>query len=215
MNVAIVDVGSNNIKLEIFEVNNEGLSHLVFSEKFQARLGADVFLTRKLRPENADIAVEALKQIRRITQEFKCKQTIAIATAALREFSNYYQPYIEATHEAQPAALRRVLAVMAPAGVRRVDFIGGKPEAGKLVLRTDLLDVFFDPISTQITIKHDWGVKPVLKIGKVTFERRPGDAQFFLEFLARNESSPGEYLINLVEAFKGTHRYLGKIGLKL
>lgn len=85
MNVAIVDVGSNNIKLEIFEVNTEGLSHLVFSEKFQARLGADVFLTRKLRPENADIAVEALKQIRRITQEFKCKQTIAIATAALRE----------------------------------------------------------------------------------------------------------------------------------
>ncbi len=85
MNIAIVDVGSNNIKLEIFEVNNEGLSHLIFSEKFQARLGADVFLTRKLRPENADIAVEALKQIRRITQEFKCKQTIAIATAALRE----------------------------------------------------------------------------------------------------------------------------------
>lgn len=85
MNVAIVDVGSNNIKLEIFEVNNEGLSHLIFSEKFQARLGADVFLTRKLRPENTEIAIEALKQIRRITQEFKCRQTIAIATAALRE----------------------------------------------------------------------------------------------------------------------------------
>lgn len=85
MNIAIVDVGSNNIKLEIFEVNSEGLSHLIFSEKFQARLGADVFLTRKLRTENADIAIEALKQIRRITQEFKCKQTIALATAALRE----------------------------------------------------------------------------------------------------------------------------------
>lgn len=85
MNIAIVDVGSNNIKLEIFEVSNEGHSHLVFSEKFQARLGADVFLTRKLRSENTEIAVEALKQIRRITQEFKCRQTIAIATAALRE----------------------------------------------------------------------------------------------------------------------------------
>lgn len=85
MNIAIVDVGSNNIKLEIFELNNAGHSHLVFSEKFQARLGAEVFLTRKLKPENADIAIEALKQIRRITQEFKCKETIALATAALRE----------------------------------------------------------------------------------------------------------------------------------
>ena len=90
-------------------------------------------------------------------------------------------------------------------GKQRVDFIGGKPEAGKLVLRTDLLDVFFDPISTQITIKHDWGVKPVLKIGKVTFKRRPGDTQFFLEFKAGNKRSSGEYLVNLVKAFERTH----------
>lgn len=85
MNVAIVDVGSNNIKLEIFEVAPDGHSHLVFSEKFQARLGADVFLTHRLRPENTAIALEALKEIRRITQEFKCKHTIALGTAALRE----------------------------------------------------------------------------------------------------------------------------------
>jgi exopolyphosphatase / guanosine-5'-triphosphate,3'-diphosphate pyrophosphatase len=85
VHIAIVDVGSNNIKLEIFELNSEGHSHLVFAEKFQARLGSDVFLTRKLRSESVEIAVEALKQIRRITQEFKCKQTVAIATAALRE----------------------------------------------------------------------------------------------------------------------------------
>lgn len=85
MNIAIVDVGSNNMKLEIFEVNTEGHSHLVFSEKFPARLGADVFLTRKLRPENTEMAIEALKQIRRITQEFQCRQTVALATAALRE----------------------------------------------------------------------------------------------------------------------------------
>ena len=85
MNIAIVDVGSNNIKLEIFEVAADGHSHLVFSEKFQARLGADVFLTRRLRTENTEIAIEALKQIRRITQEFKCRHTVAVATAALRE----------------------------------------------------------------------------------------------------------------------------------
>ncbi|MFZ5631046.1 MAG: HD domain-containing protein [Spirochaetota bacterium] len=85
MNIAIVDVGSNNIKLEIFEVAADGHSHLVFSEKFQARLGADVFLTHRLRAENAEIAIAALKQIRRITQEFKCRNTVAVATAALRE----------------------------------------------------------------------------------------------------------------------------------
>ncbi len=85
MNIGIVDVGSNNIKLEIFEVAADGHSHLVFSEKFQARLGADVFLTRRLRVENTETAIAALKQIRRITQEFKCRHTVAVATAALRE----------------------------------------------------------------------------------------------------------------------------------
>lgn len=85
MHVAIVDVGSNNIKLEIFELDPAGNSHLIFSEKFQARLGADVFLTRKLKSENVEMAVEALKQIRRITEEFDCKETVALGTAALRE----------------------------------------------------------------------------------------------------------------------------------
>jgi exopolyphosphatase / guanosine-5'-triphosphate,3'-diphosphate pyrophosphatase len=93
LNIAIVDVGSNNIKLEIFELNTEGHSHLIFSEKFQARLGADVFLTRKLKTESGDLAVEALKQIHRITQEFKCKDTVALGTAALRECES--QDFIE------------------------------------------------------------------------------------------------------------------------
>ncbi|MCS6972451.1 MAG: hypothetical protein NZL89_05435, partial [Leptospiraceae bacterium] len=66
MNIAIVDVGSNNLKLEIFEVTPDGHTHLLFNEKFPARLGADVFLTRRLKPENVDMAIEALRQIRRI-----------------------------------------------------------------------------------------------------------------------------------------------------
>lgn len=85
MNIAIVDVGSNNLKLEIFEVTPDGHTHLLFNEKFPARLGADVFLTRRLKPENVDMAIEALRQIRRITREFHCAETIALGTAALRE----------------------------------------------------------------------------------------------------------------------------------
>lgn len=85
MNIAIVDVGSNNIKLEIFEVAADGHSHLVFSEKFPARLGSEVFLTRRLRAENTEVAIAALKQIRRITEEFKCRSIVAVGTAALRE----------------------------------------------------------------------------------------------------------------------------------
>lgn len=73
------------MKLEVFELNGNGHPHLVFSEKFPARLGSQAFLTHKLKPENVDLAIEALKQIRTLSQELKCEHTVAVATAAVRE----------------------------------------------------------------------------------------------------------------------------------
>ncbi|MBV6493768.1 MAG: Exopolyphosphatase [Turneriella sp.] len=85
MHIAIIDVGSNNIKLEVFALNSDAHSQLLYNAKFPARLGSDVFLTRRLRPENVDAAIAALKKIHNITKDYACKETIAIATAALRE----------------------------------------------------------------------------------------------------------------------------------
>ena len=88
MNVAIIDVGSNNIKLEIHKVNFNGSNELIFGEKINARLGNQAFVTKKLNPENIRIAIQGLKHFAHIIQNFNCKKTIAVGTAALRE-ANY------------------------------------------------------------------------------------------------------------------------------
>jgi exopolyphosphatase/guanosine-5'-triphosphate,3'-diphosphate pyrophosphatase len=85
MNIAIIDVGSNNIKLEIFEIRNDGNAIILFEEKFPARLGHDVFITGKLNQANIENAIESLKQADRLIHQFNCRKTIALGTAAVRE----------------------------------------------------------------------------------------------------------------------------------
>ncbi|HRP70391.1 MAG TPA: hypothetical protein PLY93_12730, partial [Turneriella sp.] len=100
MHIAIIDVGSNNIKLEVFELSTDGHSHLIFNTKFPARLGSDVFVTHRLRAENVEQAIAAFQKIHRITLDYACEATVAIATAALRECEN--SDFIErAKREAQ------------------------------------------------------------------------------------------------------------------
>ncbi|MCB1146084.1 MAG: Ppx/GppA family phosphatase [Leptospiraceae bacterium] len=85
MNVAIIDIGSNNIKLEIFDVDTLGSGRLLYSEKIPARLGHNAFITQKLHPENLELAVNGLTQLSRIVKSHNCKTVIALGTAALRE----------------------------------------------------------------------------------------------------------------------------------
>lgn len=85
MRVAIIDVGSNNIKLEVFEIDDKGNFQLIYDEKVPARLGHDVFVTRKLNPNNMDKALEGLKNISRILKSLHVDRTFALGTAALRE----------------------------------------------------------------------------------------------------------------------------------
>ena len=85
MNVAIIDIGSNNIKLEIHEVESSGATKLLFAEKVSARLGHAVFFNHHLQPENQQTAIDGLKQFGKMIKSFSCKKTVAVGTAALRE----------------------------------------------------------------------------------------------------------------------------------
>lgn len=85
MNVAIIDIGSNNIKLEIFDVDPMGSARLLMAEKVNARLGHGAFITHKLNEDNAQKAIVGLTQFAQIIKSQNCKTTIALGTAALRE----------------------------------------------------------------------------------------------------------------------------------
>lgn len=84
-NIAIIDVGSNNIKLEIHEVKNDGQTRMLASDKVAARLGSGVFLTERLAEANVELAVQGLLQFKNLIKTYRCKKVIALGTAALRE----------------------------------------------------------------------------------------------------------------------------------
>lgn len=98
MRVAIIDVGSNNIKLEIHHIvgkllnkpifSYDDCSQLIFSEKIRACLGKENFIHKKIHEEKMDIALEALKIYKRIMEKYKCNDYIALGTAAFREAEN-------------------------------------------------------------------------------------------------------------------------------
>ena len=85
MNVAIIDIGSNNIKLEVHNIDDRGNSNLLHEEKVPARLGHEVFITQKLAEPNKLAAIEGLLRLKNISKEHNCDEIIALGTAALRE----------------------------------------------------------------------------------------------------------------------------------
>ena len=85
MKIAILDIGSNNIKLEIHNVENDGRNELLYLDKIPARLGHQVFTTQKLSEKSIELAIQGLQQFSKIVRQFQCKKTIALGTAALRE----------------------------------------------------------------------------------------------------------------------------------
>ena len=80
-----MDIGTNNIKLEIHNVEDDGRNELLYSDKISARLGHQVFLTQNLSEENIERATHGLQQFSKIIKQFHCKTTIALGTEALRE----------------------------------------------------------------------------------------------------------------------------------
>jgi exopolyphosphatase/guanosine-5'-triphosphate,3'-diphosphate pyrophosphatase len=85
--IAVIDVGSNSIRLVIYE----GLTRApapIFNEKVLAGLGRQVQSTGLLAPDAVDIALDTLKRYRALCDTLHVRRIWAIATAACRDARN-------------------------------------------------------------------------------------------------------------------------------
>ena len=85
--VAIIDIGSNSVRLVIYE----GLSRsptVLFNEKILCGLGAGLAQSGQLNPEGVDRALAALRRFRALTEQAQCDSVHPLATAAARDASN-------------------------------------------------------------------------------------------------------------------------------
>jgi len=85
--LSIIDIGSNSIRLVIYE----GISRsptVLFNEKMLAGLGRGIVSTGKLDPEAVRRAVEEFGRFRALSEQAGSEQLYVIATAAAREAEN-------------------------------------------------------------------------------------------------------------------------------
>lgn len=95
--VAIIDIGSNSVRLVIYE----GLTRspaVLFNEKVLCGLGQGVAKTGKLDQEASERALNAIKRFKQLSDQFDVSKLHILATAASREAENG-QPFIDAVEE--------------------------------------------------------------------------------------------------------------------
>ncbi|MEM1131469.1 MAG: Ppx/GppA family phosphatase [Pseudomonadota bacterium] len=85
--VAVIDIGSNSIRLVVFAGPRRNPA-LIFNEKVMAGLGSEINETGKLAPEGVERALRAIKRFRELIAGWDVSETICVATAAVRDASN-------------------------------------------------------------------------------------------------------------------------------
>ena len=81
---AVIDVGSNSIRLVIFDRLSRGLS-VMFNEKVLCGLGSDLTLTSRLTQKGIDQALDNLTRFNELIKAMEVEVLDAVATAAVRD----------------------------------------------------------------------------------------------------------------------------------
>src|SRR5258706_5752986 len=85
---AVIDAGSNAIRLQIASVEQPGSYKIVEQDRRAVRLGHKVFQTGKLDKNSRDEALDALRKFKAATDRSGCAATRAVGTSAMREASD-------------------------------------------------------------------------------------------------------------------------------
>jgi exopolyphosphatase/guanosine-5'-triphosphate,3'-diphosphate pyrophosphatase len=128
--VAIVDIGSNSIRLVIYDGARRSPTP-VFNEKVLCGLGRGVATTGRMDDAAVGRALVALMRFKAVAEQFGAKKTYAIATAAAREADNGRE-FIRNARKALGAPIR-VLTGRDEAMYTAMGVLSGNPEAEGIV----------------------------------------------------------------------------------
>ena len=82
--IAVLDVGSNSVRLVIFDGAARSPSYF-YNEKLMCRLGQGLSMTGYLNPEGKERAIVAIRRFKFLTKSMGISEVTAVATAAVRK----------------------------------------------------------------------------------------------------------------------------------
>ena len=125
-NVAVVDIGSNSIRLVVFDKLHRA-PFPVFNERVFCGLGRDLAETGRLHPEGVRLAETNMLRFARLVEAMGVRRFDILATAAVREAAN--GPDFVAGIERIAGVSVTVLSGMAEARLSALGVVAGWPEA--------------------------------------------------------------------------------------
>ncbi|ANS73429.1 hypothetical protein AWM70_01560 [Paenibacillus yonginensis] len=87
-NIGIIDIGSNSIRLVIYEIKPGGCYRIIYENKYSARLSREVESDGTIPHGRLEATIQILNQFKMICQEFRTTHIRAAATAAIRNAVN-------------------------------------------------------------------------------------------------------------------------------
>lgn len=127
---AVIDVGSNSVRLVIYTVDGRAL-WTVYNEKVVAGLGRDLPTTGRLSREGAVSALGALRRFRAVLDGWRAEDVTVVGTAAVREAAD--GKVFLRTVKAQTGLTVRVLSGVEEARFAALGVICGQPDARGVV----------------------------------------------------------------------------------
>jgi hypothetical protein len=85
--VAIVDIGSNSVRLVVYS-GAPRIPSIIFNEKVLAGLGASLAETGRLGAEAQERALAAMRRFQLLIRQMQVRKTRVVATAAARDAEN-------------------------------------------------------------------------------------------------------------------------------
>jgi exopolyphosphatase / guanosine-5'-triphosphate,3'-diphosphate pyrophosphatase len=123
--VAVLDIGSNSVRLVVYERLARSLTPL-YNEKSACALGRGLAQTGKLAYENVDRALTAIQRFALVTRLMKAGEVHVLATSAVRDASNS-KAFVDAV-EATMNARVEVLSGEAEAHFAALGVVAGIPD---------------------------------------------------------------------------------------
>jgi len=128
---AVVDLGSNSVRLVVFEGTSR-TPVVIFNEKAVLKLGRGLTKTGRLNDEGVGMAMEVMSRFHAIARAMHADPFEILATAAVRDASNGPE-FVEALREYMPGVPIRILSGEEEADYSATGVLCGVPDAHGLV----------------------------------------------------------------------------------
>ena len=122
--VAVLDIGSNSVRLVVYERHARSLTPL-YNEKSACALGRGLAQTGKIAYQNIDRALTAIQRFALVSRLMKAGTTYILATSAVREASNS-KSFVDAVEQTMGAPVK-VLSGAEEAHFAALGAISGMP----------------------------------------------------------------------------------------